>query len=127
MSEKSRLLTAGTAAAMLIVMSTLTGNIAAQNNSSGDGRNLYDDFGCAGCHGYEGQGTVASPPVPRLAPTAYPYEAFAAFVRTPPRVMPAYSPNVLTEAQLRDIYGFIQSIPEPPAVDEIPALRNLRQ
>lgn len=93
---------------------------------AGDGGTLYVQYGCSGCHGYEAQGTVASPPVPRLAPTAYPYEAFAAFVRTPPRIMPAYSPVVLDDAQLREIYGFIQSIPESPSVDDIPALRNLR-
>ena len=90
-----------------------------------EGRTLYADFGCFQCHGYEGQGSQASPPVPRIAPTVYPLEAFAVFVRTPPRIMPAYSPNVLSDAQLQAIYEYMRSIPEPPAVEDIPVLRDL--
>ena len=116
------------AIACILAAGTLPHQSPAQDSGSpaADGAALYVQFGCSGCHGYEAQGTVASPPVPRLAPPAYPYEAFAAFVRTPPRVMPAYSPNVLSDAQLREIFGFVESIPEPPAVDDIPVLRNLR-
>jgi mono/diheme cytochrome c family protein len=39
--------------------------------------------------------------------------------------MPAYSPNVLSDAQLQAIYDYMRSIPEPPAVEDIPALRDL--
>jgi hypothetical protein len=38
---------------------------------------------------------------------------------------PAYSPNVMSDAQLQTIYEYISSIPEPPAVEDIPALRDL--
>ena len=37
-------------------------------------------------------------------------------------LMPAYSPNVLSEEQLRLIYAFVQSIPEPPPLEDIPEL-----
>ena len=93
--------------------------------AAGEGRALYSDFGCYQCHGYQGQGSQASPPVPRIGPTVYPLEAFAVFLRTPPRLMPAYSPNVMSDAQLREIYDYMRSIPEPPAVEDIPALRDL--
>jgi len=99
--------------------------VAQDGQAAAGGRALYSDFGCYQCHGYQGQGSSASPPVPRIAPTVYPIEAFSAFVRTPVRLMPAYSPNVLSDAQLQAIYDFMQSIPEPPAVEDIPALRNL--
>lgn len=89
------------------------------------GEALYSDFGCHQCHGYQGQGSQASPPVPRIGPTVYPFEAFAVFLRTPPRLMPAYSPKVMSDAQLREIYDYMRSIPEPPAVEDIPALRDL--
>jgi mono/diheme cytochrome c family protein len=36
--------------------------------------------------------------------------------------MPAYSPDVLSDAQLRDIYEFVRSIPAPPALEEISKL-----
>ena len=83
-----------------------------------EGRALYDSHQCWQCHGHEGQGSVAGV---RIAPTLYPYEAFARLVRhTDP--MPAYSPNVLSEEQLRLIYAFVQSIPEPPPLEDIPEL-----
>ncbi len=83
------------------------------------GQQLFNDFQCWQCHGYEGQGGAA----PRIAPTAYPFEAFERLVRHT-NIMPAYSPNVLSDAQLRQIYAFVQSRPEPPAVEDIPALRD---
>jgi len=36
--------------------------------------------------------------------------------------MPAYSPNVLSDEKLRQIYEYVRSVPEPPAVEDIPAL-----
>lgn len=113
-------------ALLLLLTSAMNSSLAQDRQTSDrDGRALYIDYGCSGCHGYEAQGTVASPPVPRLAPTAYPYEAFAVFVRTPPRIMPAYSPTVMSDAQLRAIYDFVTSIAEPPAAADIPTLQDL--
>ena len=94
--------------------------LAAQD--SGDaavGRQLFNDFQCWQCHGYEGQGGAA----PRIAPTLYPFEAFEQLVRHT-NIMPAYSPNVLSDDQLRQIYEFVRTRPEPPAVEDIPALRD---
>ena len=83
-----------------------------------EGRALYESHQCWQCHGYEGQGSVAGL---RIAPTLYPYEAFALLVRHT-NLMPAYSPNVLSEEQLRLIYAFVRSIQEPPPLEEIPEL-----
>jgi len=83
-----------------------------------EGRALYESHQCWQCHGYEGQGSVAGV---RIAPTLYPYEAFALLVRHT-NLMPAYSPNVLSDEQLRLIYAFVQSIPEPLPLEEIPEL-----
>jgi mono/diheme cytochrome c family protein len=97
----------------------------AQERADLDGGELYVNFGCHQCHGYEGQGSQASPPNPRIAPTPYPLEAFSVFIRTPVRLMPAYSPSVMSDDQLRAIYDYVGSMPEPPAVNDIPALRDL--
>jgi len=96
--------------------------LAAQESGSGAdaGRQLYTAYQCWQCHGYEGQGGAA----PRIGPTVYPFEAFAAFVRHS-NEMPAYSPNVLSDADLRRIYEFVRTQPVPPAAAEIPALRDL--
>jgi mono/diheme cytochrome c family protein len=93
---------------------------AQETSSSRSGRQLFTDFQCWQCHGYEGQGGAAA----RIAPTAYPFEAFAQLVRHT-NVMPPYSPNVLSDAQLRRIYDFVRAVPEPPAVEDIPELRDL--
>lgn len=103
-------------------------NVAAAQNEhteASEGQILYKDFGCFQCHGFEGQGSQANPPVPRIAPTQYPLDAFSILVRTPPRIMPAYSSAVLNDPQLEAIYEYMQSIPEPPAVNDIPILRSL--
>ncbi len=81
------------------------------------GRALFTVNQCWQCHGYEGQGGAAV----RIAPTLYPFAAFARFVRHT-NLMPAYSPNVLSDDQLRLIYEYVRSVPEPPAVEDIPEL-----
>jgi len=112
-------------AALMVTMGTTMIVGHAQDGVDRDGRELYLDFGCHQCHGVEGQGNQASPPNPRIAPTPYPREAFSAFLRTPVRLMPPYSPNVMTDEQLSAIYEYVASIPEPPAADDIPALSDL--
>lgn len=84
------------------------------------GRQLFETYQCWQCHGREGQGGAA----PRIAPTVYPFEAFQQLVRHT-NEMPAYSPNSLSDEDLRRIYEFVRSQPEPPAVEDIPALRDL--
>jgi hypothetical protein len=38
--------------------------------------------------------------------------------------MPPYREAVLPEADLADVYAYLQSIPQPPAVDSLPLLRR---
>jgi mono/diheme cytochrome c family protein len=84
------------------------------------GRALFVANGCYQCHGYEGQGGAAL----RIAPMSYPFAAFARLVRHPANEMPAYSPNVLDDESLRRIFAYLRSVPEPPPVADIPALRD---
>lgn len=82
------------------------------------GRALFESHQCWQCHGYVGQGGTAGV---RIAPTVYPFEAFAQLVRHT-NLMPAYSPNVLSDENLRLIWEYVRSIPEPPALEDIPEL-----
>ena len=84
------------------------------------GRELFMANQCWQCHGTEGQGGAAV----RIAPTLYPFEAFAQFVRHS-NLMPAYSPNVLSDEQLRQIFEYVRTMPEPPDLDDIPELSDL--
>jgi len=83
------------------------------------GRSAFIEMGCHHCHGYEGQG--ARPTGPRLAPEPMPLEVFSNIVRRPPNVMPAYSPEVLSDEKLKWVHEYLESIPEPPDVMSLPA------
>lgn len=88
--------------------------------SEAAGRELFESYQCWQCHGYQGQGGAA----PRVAPSAYPFEAFERFVRYPNQ-MPAYPRELLGDDELRTIWEFLKAQPQPPAVEDIPALSDL--
>jgi len=116
MRAKSTWLGAALGAAVLAVGVQLPS--AAQQNAGG--RDRFVEYGCWQCHGYDGQGSQAGP---RIAPTLLPYAAFERLVRHPANVMPAYAPSALSDEILREIFAYISSVEEPPALEDIPALR----
>ena len=121
MSARSRIPGSRGLALPMLLLWTLGCTLAWSDEPGDDAREglaLYLSQQCWQCHGYEGQGGVAGV---RIAPTLLPYEAFARLVRFT-NLMPAYSPKVLSDEQLRLIYTYIRSIPEPPALEEIPEL-----
>jgi mono/diheme cytochrome c family protein len=81
----------------------------------------YVEMGCWQCHGFQGRSSRGVSPRD-LAPGPLPYKVFARIVRLPPNVMPAYSPNVLSDEKLARIYAYLQSIPPAPDVSDIPIL-----
>ena len=85
-----------------------------------NGEKLYNTIGCWQCHGYSGQGGAGS----RIAPDPIPFPAFSAYVRKPGGAMPPYSPKVVSDSDLADIYAFLLTIPQPPDPDSIPLLRG---
>jgi ubiquinol-cytochrome c reductase cytochrome c subunit len=101
---------------------TLSG--AADAASAEKGAIAYKTYGCWQCHGFLGQGSVATSAGKVLAPDPLPYEAFAAFVRTTNRAMPPYREAVLPEADLADIYAYLSSIPKGPDYKTIPLLKD---
>jgi ubiquinol-cytochrome c reductase cytochrome c subunit len=78
----------------------------------------YVELGCWQCHGFQGHGGRAA----KLVEPLMPYEGFANQVRRPRNIMPAYSPNVLSDETLRKIYSYLQNVPESPDPSEIPLL-----
>jgi len=109
----------GRLVAMCLILSSGAATTPLSAQSDAEGRELFTDFQCWQCHGYEAQGGAAA----RLAGKDYPYEAFVRFVRHP-NLMPAYTPEMLSDQQLRLIYDFVRTLPEPPSLDDIPALRE---
>ena len=87
--------------------------------SADAGKKLYASVGCYQCHGYEAQGSSATGP--RLGPRPMAFAAFSRYVRQPTGQMPPYTAKVVSDADLANLYVFLQSRPEP--AKEIPLLR----
>jgi mono/diheme cytochrome c family protein len=111
---------AGYAALLMLTVLAAPNAFAA---SAEHGKVMFIQHGCWQCHGTEGQGSVATSNGKRLAPNPMPWEAFAGFVRSTNRAMPPFSEKILSDADLADIYAYLQSIPKPPAVNDIPLLK----
>ena len=95
---------------------------AAADKSAGNadrGKKLFVDDGCYECHGRAAQGGVG----PRLAPKPPTANVIAAYIRQPSGEMPPYTAKVISDAEIADIYAYLQTIPEPPKVDSIPLLK----
>lgn len=96
-------------------------NAGAPSGNAAKGKAIFMKNGCYSCHGYDGHGGVA----PKLAPRPIPAVAFIAIVRhPPPSAMPTYSPKVMSDAELMDVWAYLKSIPEPPPVKNIPLLNQ---
>jgi ubiquinol-cytochrome c reductase cytochrome c subunit len=101
----------------------LIGQGAAIGASAEKGKAAFMKAGCWQCHGTVGQGSVATSGGKTLAPDPIPFEAFAAYVRTPSRAMPPYREAVLSNEDLADIYAYLQSIPKTIDYKTIPLLK----
>jgi mono/diheme cytochrome c family protein len=86
------------------------------------GKKLYTNVGCYECHDREGQGGAGTGP--RLAPSPIAFPKFVQHLRQPSSQMPPYTSKVLSDAEVADIYAFLQSIPKPPAASSIPLLQG---
>lgn len=84
------------------------------------GKALYEQTGCAYCHGYAGQGSQATGP--KLARTPHPLVSFLLLLRHPVRQMPPYEAAILPDQAVADILAYLQQLPEPRAPETIPLL-----
>jgi ubiquinol-cytochrome c reductase cytochrome c subunit len=113
------------AAALIIAASLFGGSaaFAAQAAPQGDatkGKANFERVGCYQCHGHQGQGGREGPRIADPVPLAWP--ALQAWVRTTSGDMPPYTPKVLSDAELIDIYAYLQSVPKAPDFKSIPLL-----
>lgn len=83
------------------------------------GQEMYVKYGCYSCHGYSGQ----NGPGTRLVPLRMNVTQFTSYVRNPVR-MPPYSAKVMPDAQVADIYAYIETLKPSPAAKDIPLLNQ---
>ena len=114
------ILVALTAFAISIVL----GHGAALAASAENGKAAFMKFGCWQCHGFQGQGSVATSNGKALAPDPLPLELFSATVRTSKTGMPPYSEKILSNDDLADIYAYLKSIPKSADYKSIPLLNQ---
>jgi mono/diheme cytochrome c family protein len=85
-----------------------------------NGKHVFETHGCTQCHGNQGQG-LSNPrtqdAAPRVGPTRLSQTAFVGFVRHPIGKMPAYRSQDVSDAELGDLYAFLQSLAPPVKAD----------
>jgi mono/diheme cytochrome c family protein len=114
-------------AAAVTVAVGYTGIAMAEGAASADavkGKRVYLADGCHLCHGRVGQGGAMNYPAPPIAKLEMPIESFVAFLRDAPNDMPAYTANVLSDADAADIYAFLQSLPGRKSAKDFPLLNQ---
>jgi mono/diheme cytochrome c family protein len=114
------------AAAIAALVACVGGLGSALAASAENGKTAFIHNGCWQCHDYNGQGSVATSNGKVIARTQLPLDAFMSFVRTTNGQMPPYRAPVLSDGDLGDIYAYLQSLPEPKAVSDIPLLNSVR-
>lgn len=87
-----------------------------------NGKRVFLADGCFYCHGTTGAGGGIAGP--RLAPGPLPLEGVKAKLRTASGRMPVYSPAVLQDAEIADIWAYLQSIPKGKEAKDIPLLNR---
>jgi mono/diheme cytochrome c family protein len=107
---------------LLVVVLLFAVKAWSQQPPGGDaakGKATFLRVGCYECHGTAGQGGTG----PHIGPNPRTVESLIAFLRKPTG-MPAYSPKVLSDADIADIRAYLASVPVPPPVTSIPLLNQ---
>ena len=110
------------AAAAALLPAAAAAQTSAPAGDIASGARLYAADGCYECHGRAGQG--ARPTGPRLARTQMPFDAFMQQLRHPSDEMPPYTQIVLSDKEGADMYAYLQSLPPPPKLADIPILQH---
>jgi mono/diheme cytochrome c family protein len=101
--------------------------------SAANGRQIYYDQACYGCHGFNGE-TGSRDLVGTNSPILANEENFVRFLRLradvapllPATRMPNYPENEVSDAGARDLYAFIRSFRlNSPDVEDIPTLQQI--
>jgi mono/diheme cytochrome c family protein len=109
------------AAARVSAQAPATAPLAAPTGNAQRGKVLFETtLRCYACHGFDGQ--TGSP---RLVPMTRAEEIFLAYLRKPAtQGMPSFVAT--PEAEIRDVYAYIRSIPQAaPAAESVPLLKGI--
>jgi mono/diheme cytochrome c family protein len=91
-----------------------------------NGKKVFEQLGCFRCHGSAGEGmsqTGKDAGPPKIASTHLSLQDFVRSVRAPKGQMPPFGPKQVSDAELSDVYAFLQSVGSQPNV-ELPSSAN---
>jgi mono/diheme cytochrome c family protein len=112
----------------LAVLAAIVAGGSGSARADGDaqkGKAAFVAHGCWECHGFNGQGGEDSNGRV-IARTPLPLDAFVAFVRNTNGAMPPFKEAIISDTELTDVYAYLQSLPQPKAVSDIPLLNGIR-
>lgn len=110
---------------ILALIGPMASSACAEDALAGDaakGKRIYMAVGCFECHGRFGQGGDFKGPVPSLAHTELPLDAFAMQLRQPTENMPTYAETILPDTDVKDIFAYVQSLPGPRELRTLPEI-----
>jgi ubiquinol-cytochrome c reductase cytochrome c subunit len=110
--------------AALVASVVLGHGTAIAAGDAAKGKIAFTKNGCWQCHGFLGQGSVATSSGKVLAPDPLPWDTFSSFIRTSNTNMPPFSEKVLSNSDLEDIYAYLSSVPKPKDYKSIPLLNQ---
>jgi mono/diheme cytochrome c family protein len=116
------------ALAALVAIAAIVAGASGSARADGDaqkGKAAFVSHGCWECHGFSGQGGETSNGKV-IARTLLPLDAFVSFVRNTNGEMPPFKEAIISDAELADIYAYLQSLPQPEAARDIPLLNDRR-
>lgn len=100
-------------AAILLVALAIAQMPAAAQAPSGkadNGKRLFATVGCATCHGEHAEGEIG----PQISPPPLPLPKFKDYVRSPAGTMRPFTTDQVSDAQLTDIYAFLEALAKQP-------------
>jgi cytochrome c len=125
-------LSVGVFATSLFLTSVAQDPYAAPSGDAERGKQLYYDYACYACHGFQGIGRrnlandVSGIMVNEQVFLAYLRARADQNPRFPTQNMPNYPESSLPDDKALDIYAYIRTFRDsPPAVEDIPALRAI--
>ena len=115
----------------LLIAVPITG-FATDDEAEKTGKQLYYDYACYACHGYQGIGkhNLANGASGILSNE----QVFLIYLRAradakpgnPVQTMPSYPANTLSDADAKKIFAYINTFRDnPPPVEDIPALQGI--
>src|SRR5882724_2860547 len=113
---------AGCVATALVTLCLVAVAAETPSGDAANGKRLFMAYGCYACHGTTGAGGGFAGP--RIAPNPLPFLGVKARLRTASGRMPVFSEKVLKEAEIADIYAYLQSIPAGKSAHEIELLNR---